>query len=132
MNINEYISSGIIEMYVMGLCNAEEKQELETLRRQHPVLHEAIVQYEKEMEEKMRQQITLPSAETDEKILKSFDSLQTPLIPIDTTFNLCKVDNKAFLDQYGADKDSIVRNITRAFAHQIFVDGFYTADPHPG
>ena len=42
------------------------------------------------------------------------------------------MDNKAFLDQYGADKDSIVRNITRAFAHQIFVDGFYTADPHPG
>jgi ABC1 atypical kinase-like domain len=42
------------------------------------------------------------------------------------------VDNKAYLDQYGADKASIVRNITRAFAHQIFVDGFYTADPHPG
>ena len=37
-----------------------------------------------------------------------------------------------FLDKYGADKDAIVRNITRAFAHQIFVDGFYTADPHPG
>jgi aarF domain-containing kinase len=42
------------------------------------------------------------------------------------------VDNKAYLNQYGADKASIVRNITRAFAHQIFVDGFYTADPHPG
>ena len=82
-------------MYVMGLCSAEEKQELETLRRQHPVLHEAIVQYEKEMEEKMRQQITLPSAETDEKILKSFDSLQTPLIPIDTTYN--KPRNTAWL-----------------------------------
>jgi ABC1 atypical kinase-like domain len=45
---------------------------------------------------------------------------------------LSQVDNKAYLDQYGADKAAIVRNITRAFAHQIFVDGFYTADPHPG
>ena len=36
------------------------------------------------------------------------------------------------LDEFSADKDSIVKNITRAFAHQIFVDGFYTADPHPG
>lgn len=95
MNIKEYISSGIIEMYVMGLCSAEEKQELETLRRKHLVLHEAIVQYEKEMEEKMQQQITLPSAETDEKILKSFDSLQTPVIPVYTTYN--KPRNTAWL-----------------------------------
>ena len=87
MNIKEYISSGIIEMYVMGLCSAEEKKELETLRRQHPVLNEAIVQYEKEMEEKMQQQITLPSAETDEKILKSLDFLEVPLVYMDTDKN---------------------------------------------
>ena len=43
-----------------------------------------------------------------------------------------QVDNKMYLEKYGADKAAIVRNITRAFAHQIFVDGFYTADPHPG
>ena len=90
MNINEYILSGIIEMYVMGLCSAEEKLELETLRRQYPVLNDAILLYEKEMEEKMQQQITLPSAETDERILKSFDSLQAPVISIDAYKNKIK------------------------------------------
>jgi anti-sigma-K factor RskA len=92
MNINEYISSGIIEMYVMGLCNAEEKQELETLRRRHPALNDAILQYEKELEEKMMKRSTLPSAATDEKILKSLEALQTPVLPInankDSTKNL--------------------------------------------
>ncbi len=90
MNINEYISSGIIEMYVMGLCSVEEKQELEILRRQHSVLHEAIVQYEKEMEEKMQLQITLPDAETDERILKSLDSLQAPVVYLDAEKNKIK------------------------------------------
>ena len=30
------------------------------------------------------------------------------------------------------DREALVCNITRAFAHQIFCDGFYSADPHPG
>lgn len=52
MDIKEYISSGIIELYVMGLCSPEEEKELEALRPQYKELHEAILQYEKDMEEK--------------------------------------------------------------------------------
>ncbi len=83
MDINEYISSGIIEMYVMGLCNAAEKAELESLRRQHPVLNNAILVYEKELEEKMQKDIKLPSADTDDNILQSLGSLMVPVIPIE-------------------------------------------------
>ena len=43
-----------------------------------------------------------------------------------------KIDQKDKLAKYGADRAFLVSNVTRAFAHQIFVDGFYTADPHPG
>ena len=43
-----------------------------------------------------------------------------------------KVDDMDALKSIGADASEIVRDVTRAYAHQIFVDGFYSADPHPG
>ena len=88
MNIKEYISSGIIEQYVLGLCSAEEAIELEQLRNAHPELKEAILQYEIELEEKMMKDVQLPSTETDEKILRSFAALQTPVISIAPTKNV--------------------------------------------
>lgn len=36
------------------------------------------------------------------------------------------------LESLGVNKKNIVEEITRAYAHQIFVDGFFNADPHPG
>lgn len=77
MDINNYISSGIIELYVMGLCSPEEEKELEQLRQQYPELQTAILQYEVEMEAKMLQNSTLPSAEVDEKILQQLDALSS-------------------------------------------------------
>eukprot|EP00899_Mesostigma_viride_P006637 jgi/Mesvir1/15975/Mv08284-RA.1 len=32
----------------------------------------------------------------------------------------------------GVDFQDVVEAVTRAYAHQIFVDGFFNADPHPG
>jgi anti-sigma-K factor RskA len=78
MDINKYISSGIIEMYVMELCSADEKKELELLRKQYPELNKTIADYEKEMEQKMQKNSTIPSQETDEKILNIIDGLQPP------------------------------------------------------
>ncbi|KAL8153557.1 hypothetical protein V2J09_011317 [Rumex salicifolius] len=36
------------------------------------------------------------------------------------------------LDAMGVDKQKLVEEITRAYAHQIYVDGFFNGDPHPG
>ncbi|KAJ6956879.1 hypothetical protein NC653_038943 [Populus alba x Populus x berolinensis] len=36
------------------------------------------------------------------------------------------------LEACGANNQKIVEEITRAFAHQIYVDGFFNGDPHPG
>ncbi|KAF9661947.1 hypothetical protein SADUNF_Sadunf18G0002100 [Salix dunnii] len=36
------------------------------------------------------------------------------------------------LEACGANKQKIVEEFTRAFAHQIYVDGFFNGDPHPG
>ena len=87
MNIKEYITSGIIEQYVTGLCSKEEEQELETLRRQYPELHTAIEQYEAELEKNMQLHVTLPSVETDEKILATLDMLGKPVISLRPVLN---------------------------------------------
>ncbi|HTG57157.1 MAG TPA: anti-sigma factor [Niabella sp.] len=50
MNIKEYIQSGIIESYVLGLADAEERAELEQLRMQHPEIEQAISAFEQELE----------------------------------------------------------------------------------
>lgn len=40
-------------------------------------------------------------------------------------------DNES-LEKLGVDKQRIVEEITCAYAHQIYVDGFFNGDPHPG
>ncbi|KAK6912370.1 ABC1 atypical kinase-like domain [Dillenia turbinata] len=36
------------------------------------------------------------------------------------------------LEACGVNKQKLVEEITRAYAHQIYVDGFFNGDPHPG
>lgn len=85
MDIQAYISSGIIELYVMGLCSQEEEKELEQLRSQYPQLHQAIEAYELQLEKTMLQQSTLPAAETDNRILQKLESLQqAPVVKMDS------------------------------------------------
>lgn len=75
MDIKNYISSGIIELYVMGLCTPEEEKELEQYRTTYPELDKAITDYEQEMEQQALQNPTLPSASVDNKILATLQSL---------------------------------------------------------
>ena len=51
MNIREYISSGIIESYVLGLASREEQLEFEQLAAIHPELQQAREAFEKSLEE---------------------------------------------------------------------------------
>jgi anti-sigma-K factor RskA len=80
MDINSYIASGIVELYVLGLCSAEEKAEVETLRRQHPSLNEAIRQYEINLEKELSKNGTVVPSFVDEKVLGQIDRLGTPLV----------------------------------------------------
>lgn len=43
-----------------------------------------------------------------------------------------RLNDTASLEAFGIDKQKIVEEITRAYAHQIYVDGFFNGDPHPG
>lgn len=82
MDIKEYISSGIIETYVMGLCSPDEEMELEQLRSQHPELDKAIIDYEEVMEKNMRQQTTLPGDAIDKRILDTLAAMKKPAVVI--------------------------------------------------
>ena len=93
MDINQYISSGVIEMYVIGICTAEEKAELELLRKQYPQLNEAILQFEIELENNSLQNATLPGDEVDTKIIQSLRSLQTPVVDINSNTAVIKKIN---------------------------------------
>lgn len=43
-----------------------------------------------------------------------------------------RLNDMEALEAYGVDKQKLVEEITRAYAHQIYVDGFFNGDPHPG
>jgi anti-sigma-K factor RskA len=76
MESKELITSGIIELYVMGLCSPDEEREVEQLRRQNPEIAAAITRYEEQLEKNMLQKATLPPAAVDDRILKKLESLQ--------------------------------------------------------
>lgn len=43
-----------------------------------------------------------------------------------------RLNDAESLQALGVDKQKLVEEITRAYAHQIYVDGFFNGDPHPG
>jgi len=50
VNIQEYISSGIIESYVLGLASAEERNEFDKMCELYPELREARTNFELSIE----------------------------------------------------------------------------------
>lgn len=51
MEIRDYIESGVIESYVLGLAEPEEISDLETLKEQHPEITQAIDEFTTSLEE---------------------------------------------------------------------------------
>lgn len=51
MNIEEYIASGIVETYAMGLCSPQEAAELEQLCTQYPALKAAVKEAQQTLED---------------------------------------------------------------------------------
>lgn len=71
MNIQEYISSGVIEQYMLGLTTPEETQEVEKMAASHPEVKEAIVSYQTTLESLHDLQKVTPPAGTKESILNA-------------------------------------------------------------
>ncbi|MGO4288250.1 hypothetical protein [Chitinophaga sp. RAB17] len=69
MNIQQYISSGIIEGYLLGLISEEESAELESMCREYPELDMEIQHCQLRMEKMMFDEPALPPAELKNEIL---------------------------------------------------------------
>lgn len=85
MNIQEYISSGIIESYVLGLASVEERNEFEQMCTQHPLVLQARTDFELAMEKQAMENAISPSADTRNKILGQINGSDNAakIIPIE-------------------------------------------------
>jgi anti-sigma-K factor RskA len=84
VNVKEYISSGIVESYVLGLATEAERQEFETACQQYPEVREARLRFEEALEQKMLQEAVTPPLSVKEKIQASIKQLEDPA---DLTFS---------------------------------------------
>jgi anti-sigma-K factor RskA len=82
MDSQEFIKSGKIEAYVMGLCSTEERVEVEELRLTHPEINQAVSLFETALEKQFLATSTQTGDALDRKILQSLAALQTPVVPI--------------------------------------------------
>jgi anti-sigma-K factor RskA len=73
VNIQEYISSGIIESYVLGLADAAERAEFERMLAENPEVREAMRQFEMSLEKHSVSSAITPPPQLKSKILSTID-----------------------------------------------------------
>ena len=81
MNLKEYIASGIIESYVMGLASESERAEFEQMCAQHPELVAERRKFEESLETYASEQAARPPGEVKAKILKAIITMENSTKP---------------------------------------------------
>jgi anti-sigma-K factor RskA len=91
VNIKEYISSGIIESYVLGLASAEERAEFESLCLKHPELVTARNNFELALEQQLLNQTIIPAVDVKDKVTSAIRHQptvnQTKIITMESSNN---------------------------------------------
>jgi hypothetical protein len=77
MNIQEYIDSGILELYVLGSTSERETEELLHYKEQYPQVQKALYELEIDMERVAQQMAIMPPPGTWEKIEDRINELAT-------------------------------------------------------
>jgi anti-sigma-K factor RskA len=80
MNIQDYILSGIIESYVLGLASEEERKEFEQLCIQYPEIKKAREAFEFSLEKNAMDNAVSPSAIIKEKIFSEIKNDPRPAV----------------------------------------------------
>lgn len=73
MKVQEYIESGILSIYVLGIATEEERAEVEQMAAQYPEIREELYSLQASMNEYASQFELQPPQELKERILKSID-----------------------------------------------------------
>ena len=74
MDLREFIESGILENYVLGLASAEERREVEQMAQAHPEVKEALLAIEEDLTDYARSQAPPMPEGLREKILQRIDA----------------------------------------------------------
>ncbi|MBE7174361.1 MAG: anti-sigma factor [Williamsia sp.] len=90
MNIHEYISSGIVESYVLGLSDREEAAEFERMCREHPEVKTARDLFELQLEKQAFVNVVAPPervrkgffAELDQAAAQDSSAVSSPVVPM--------------------------------------------------
>jgi anti-sigma-K factor RskA len=85
VNIKEYISSGVVESYVLGLLTAQERFEFEKYCEAYPELRAARNSFEMAIEKQAMENATAVPADLKQKIASSIfeEKTSVPVIPIE-------------------------------------------------
>ena len=84
MNIQEYISSGIVESYVLGLASEEERKEFEQYCNQYPELLKARTAFELSLEQQAMAHAIAPDAGLKSKLMDAIGQTAT-VVPMHPT-----------------------------------------------
>ncbi|MEQ8925569.1 MAG: anti-sigma factor [Fulvivirga sp.] len=79
MNIEEYISSGILESYVLDELPPEERREVESMSEKHPEIKRELEKIELSIEKLAFSTAISPDAAIKEAVLKAVDNKQPPM-----------------------------------------------------
>ena len=86
MNTQEYISSGIVESYVLGLASDEERREFEQMCAQYPEVLQARTAFELALEKQAMANAIAPAASLKNKILDEMYAggkvVSVPSVPV--------------------------------------------------
>jgi anti-sigma-K factor RskA len=81
VNVKEYISSGIIESYVLGMLNDAEQQEFETVCAQYPEVAQAKVSFELSLETNLLKDAIAPppdlKSRIEDQLFKTAEATET-------------------------------------------------------
>jgi anti-sigma-K factor RskA len=97
VNSKEYIQSGIVEAYVLGLATQQERAELEQLMLQHPEIKDAITTFEENVEKAAFANAIAPKKvvkENLQQLLQSEFATETPVVTMPTSTT---ISNKAVI-----------------------------------
>jgi len=82
VNVQDYISSGIIESYVLGLASPEEQAEFERMCKQYPEILQVRIDFELSMEQQAMQNAVAPPPALKQQILNAALHTEARAVPI--------------------------------------------------
>jgi anti-sigma-K factor RskA len=117
VNIKEYISSGIVESYVLGLASEQERAEFEQLCLQYPELVAARNDFEDKLEKQAFQQAITPPAFLKEKVMiNTHDQVSLP-----KEAKVITMDTRSYSNNW-------LRFVAAASVILLLASGYFTYD----